>query len=177
MIDELELADRLGQIDCAVGKSRSGHLLRIDHRPSAYPLPADLVELTMAEHHRMEDYGVTVPLELLEQAKTTRMMFIIFMGMIAAISLVVGGIGIMNIMLASVTERTREIGIRRALGAKRWDITYQFLVETILLSSIGGILNLIALNGLMTYFFLMIFWTLTCCASCAAGCRPPRRLC
>ena len=66
------------------------------------------------------------------------MMFIVFMGLIAAISLVVGGIGIMNIMLATVTERTREIGIRRALGAKRRDITRQFLVETISLSFVGG---------------------------------------
>ena len=105
---------------------------------------ADLVELTMAEHHRMEDYGVTVPLELLEQAKTTRMMFIIFMGMIAAISLIVGGIGIMNIMLATVTERTREIGIRRALGAKRADIIRQFLVETIALSIVGGVTGVLA---------------------------------
>ncbi len=105
---------------------------------------ADLVELTMAEHHRLEDYGVTVPLELLEQAKTTRMMFIIFMGMIAAISLIVGGIGIMNIMLATVTERTREIGVRRALGAKRSDIIRQFLVETIALSVVGGITGVLA---------------------------------
>jgi ABC-type antimicrobial peptide transport system permease subunit len=66
-------------------------------------------------------------------------MFIIFMGLIAAISLVVGGIGIMNIMLATVTERTREIGIRRALGAKRRDIIRQFLVETVALSIVGGI--------------------------------------
>jgi putative ABC transport system permease protein len=66
------------------------------------------------------------------------MMFIMFMGAIAAISLVVGGIGIMNIMLATVTERTREIGIRRALGAKRSDITRQFLAETIVLSVVGG---------------------------------------
>jgi putative ABC transport system permease protein len=99
---------------------------------------ADLVKETLKRSHRREDYGVTVPLELLEQAKTTRMMFIIFMGLIAAISLVVGGIGIMNIMLATVTERTREIGIRRALGAKRRDITRQFLVETVVLSIVGG---------------------------------------
>ncbi|HIQ19713.1 MAG TPA: ABC transporter permease [Planctomycetes bacterium] len=100
---------------------------------------ADLIEATLARYHRHKDYGITVPLELLEQAKTTRMMFIVFMGMIAAISLVVGGIGIMNIMLATVTERTREIGIRRALGAKRRDITRQFLVETISLSFLGGL--------------------------------------
>ena len=84
-----------------------------------------------------------MPLELLEQAKTTRLMFIIFMGLIAAISLVVGGIGIMNIMLATVTERTREIGIRRALGAKRRDIIRQFLVETIALSIVGGLTGML----------------------------------
>jgi ABC-type antimicrobial peptide transport system permease subunit len=70
-------------------------------------------------------------------------MFIVFMGIIAAISLVVGGIGIMNIMLATVTERTREIGIRRALGAKRRDITRQFLVETVLLSVVGGVTGIL----------------------------------
>jgi putative ABC transport system permease protein len=102
---------------------------------------ADVVKNTLAEFHREDDYGVTVPLELLEQAKTTRLMFMIFMGIIAAISLVVGGIGIMNIMLATVTERTREIGIRRALGAKRRDIAQQFLVETIVLSIVGGLVG------------------------------------
>ncbi len=76
---------------------------------------AEVIKDTLAKYHRMEDYGVTVPLELLEQARVTRLMFMVFMGLIAAISLVVGGIGIMNIMLATVTERTREIGIRRAL--------------------------------------------------------------
>jgi len=99
---------------------------------------SELVKETLRRYHRNKDYGVTVPLELLEQAKTTRLMFIIFMGLIAAISLVVGGIGIMNIMLATVTERTREIGIRRALGATRTDIVRQFLVETIALSVVGG---------------------------------------
>lgn len=100
---------------------------------------ADLIKLTLDKYHtKFEDYGVTVPLELLEQAKTTRMMFNVFMGLIAGISLLVGGIGIMNIMLATVTERTREIGIRRALGAKRGDIIRQFLVETVVLSIVGG---------------------------------------
>jgi putative ABC transport system permease protein len=105
---------------------------------------AELVKATLAPHHPNGDYGVTVPLELLEQAKTTRLMFIIFMGLIAAISLVVGGIGIMNIMLATVTERTREIGIRRALGARRRDIVRQFLVETVVLSTVGGLTGVAA---------------------------------
>ena len=106
---------------------------------------ADIVIDTLA--HSLErmrrgdnrkDFDVVVPLELLEQARTTRIMFNVFMGLIAAISLLVGGIGIMNIMLATVTERTREIGIRRALGAKQGDIIRQFLVETVALSVVGG---------------------------------------
>ena len=100
---------------------------------------AELVQDSLSGHDKMEDVAVVVPLELLEQARTTRAMFMAFMGMIAAISLLVGGIGIMNIMLATVTERTREIGIRRALGAKRRDIIRQFLVETSVLSLAGGI--------------------------------------
>jgi putative ABC transport system permease protein len=86
-----------------------------------------------------QDVAVIVPEELLEQARVTRLMFMVFMGLIAAISLLVGGIGIMNIMLATVTERTREIGIRRALGATRTHIVTQFLVETISLSIVGGL--------------------------------------
>ena len=102
---------------------------------------ADVVYDTIARKHTLDDFAVTVPLELLEQAKTTRLMFILFLGMIAAVSLVVGGIGIMNIMLATVTERTREIGVRRALGAKRRDITGQFLAEAVVLSVVGGLLG------------------------------------
>jgi putative ABC transport system permease protein len=104
---------------------------------------AELVGAALDSHSKMEDIAVVVPLELLEQARTTRAMFMLFMGMIAAISLLVGGIGIMNIMLATVTERTREIGIRRALGAKRRDIIRQFLVETSVLSLTGGITGIL----------------------------------
>ena len=93
------------------------------------------------------DVAVIVPEELLEQARVTRLMFMVFMGLIAAISLLVGGIGIMNIMLATVTERTREIGIRRALGATRTHIILQFLVETISLSVVGGLTGI--LGGLL----------------------------
>jgi len=88
---------------------------------------------------KRRDVKVIVPEELLEQARITRLMFMMLMGLIAAISLVVGGIGIMNIMLATVTERTREIGIRRALGATRTHITLQFLVETVSLTIVGGL--------------------------------------
>jgi len=93
------------------------------------------------------DVAVIVPEELLEQARLTRLMFMVLMGLIAAISLVVGGIGIMNIMLATVTERTREIGIRRALGATRFHVIMQFLVETVSLSVVGGLTGI--LGGLL----------------------------
>jgi len=89
------------------------------------------------------DVALIVPEELLEQARVTRLMFMLFMGLIAAISLLVGGIGIMNIMLATVTERTREIGIRRALGATRSHIVTQFLVETVSLSVVGGLTGIL----------------------------------
>ncbi len=112
------------------------------------PRTAKLVEASLkARDPERQDIAVVVPYELLEQAKTTRLMFMMFMGLIAAISLIVGGIGIMNIMLATVTERTREIGIRRALGGKRSDITQQFLVETISLSVVGGLTGI--LGGLL----------------------------
>lgn len=111
------------------------------------PRTAELVEATLFAKEDRQDVGIVVPYELLEQAKTTRMMFMLFMGLIAAISLIVGGIGIMNIMLATVTERTREIGIRRAIGAKRRDIVQQFLAETIALSVVGGFTGI--LGGLL----------------------------
>ena len=119
------------------------------------PRTAKLVEATLRGNDPdRQDFAVVVPYELLEQAKTTRVMFMMFMCLIAAISLVVGGIGIMNIMLATVTERTREIGIRRALGAKRSDITQQFLVETITLSVVGGLTGiLLGLLGPWTFVF------------------------
>ncbi|MCA9269761.1 MAG: ABC transporter permease [Planctomycetales bacterium] len=104
---------------------------------------ADLIRSTLTARHKQDDFAVTVPLELLEQARATRLMFMVFMGLIAAISLLVGGIGIMNIMLATVTERTREIGIRRAIGAKRRDVVWQFLVETTVLSVVGGVVGIV----------------------------------
>jgi putative ABC transport system permease protein len=102
----------------------------------------DILQTVLERFHKKNDYELTVPLELLEQAKRTQRIFSIVLGSIAAISLLVGGIGIMNIMLATVSERTREIGIRRALGARKKDIIFQFLSETLLLTFAGGILGI-----------------------------------
>jgi len=104
---------------------------------------ADAIKAVMERNHKKKDYQIDVPLEMLRRAERTKQIFNIVLGSIAAISLLVGGIGIMNIMLASVTERTREIGIRRALGARRRDIVVQFLVETVMLSGIGGVLGVL----------------------------------
>ena len=99
-------------------------------------------KLLKKTHPTGDDFEIQVPLELLRQAEKEKRIWNIVLGSIAGISLLVGGIGIMNIMLATVTERTREIGVRRALGAKRRDIVAQFLVETIVLSATGGLLGI-----------------------------------
>ena len=102
-----------------------------------------------------KDWGITVPIQLLKQAEATQNLFTLVMGSIAGISLLVGGIGIMNIMLANVYERRKEIGTRRAIGAQKKDILLQFLVETVFLTMIGGGLGIglgIGLTALITHF-------------------------
>ena len=121
--------------------------LKSDHD---VPASAQAVRGLLARFHTKQDFEVLVPLELLEQKERTKRIFNIVLGSIAAISLLVGGIGIMNIMLASILERTREIGVRRALGAKRKDIMLQFLVETVVLATSGGLLG-VALGILVPY--------------------------
>lgn len=107
-------------------------------------LDAKLLRRIMeVRHPKMDDIQMVVPFELLENARRTALTWQIVLGFVAGISLLVGGIGIMNIMLASVTERTREIGIRRALGATRKNITAQFVVETSVLSALGGLLGVL----------------------------------
>ena len=101
------------------------------------------IEAVLNRFHTKRDFELIVPLQLLRQAEATKRIFNIVLGSIAAISLLVGGIGIMNIMLATVTERTREIGVRRALGAKQQDITSQFLVEAMVLAIGGGLIGVV----------------------------------
>ena len=115
----------------------------------------DVLDAILSRFHKKQDYQIVVPLELLRQAARTKRIFSIVLGSIAAISLLVGGIGIMNIMLATVSERTREIGIRRALGARKRDIIMQFLSETVLLTIAGGALGIVL--GSVIPFFVTYF--------------------
>ncbi|RLD16047.1 hypothetical protein DRI50_02860 [candidate division KSB1 bacterium] len=112
---------------------------------------AQLIEtILLRRHDAQKDFAMIVPEQLLKQSEETQRIFNLVMGTIAGISLLVGGIGIMNIMLASVLERTREIGIRRSLGATRRDIMGQFLLEAVLLSLIGGIAGIL-LGYILSY--------------------------
>jgi putative ABC transport system permease protein len=122
--------------------------LKVTDRSEVIPTSEVVRESLRLTHGTKADFEVIVPLELLRQADQIRQIFNVVLGSIAAISLVVGGIGIMNIMLATVTERTREIGIRRALGARQRDIIDQFLTETIVLAGSGGLIGI--LFGLAT---------------------------
>ncbi len=130
------------------------------------PQTAAVIQSLIDQFHPRKDVAVVVPLELLQKAEQTQRMFTLILGAIAGISLVVGGIGIMNIMLATVTERTREIGVRRALGAKRRDIAAQFLVETLVLSGSGGVIGIgvgcalaVAVSGLFGLPTIIRLWS------------------
>jgi putative ABC transport system permease protein len=120
--------------------------------------PAGEAIKTILERHPRKDTELTVPLDRLEQAEREKVRLTMLLAVIGGISLIVGGIGIMNIMLATVTERTREIGIRRALGAKRRDITTQFLIEAVVQTTIGGLIG-VAL-GLTIIFVVPPIWAL-----------------
>jgi len=117
--------------------------IQVEREEQVLPTSEVVKRLLTRTHNNVLDYEIIIPAELLAQSQKTQRVFNIVMGSIAAISLLVGGIGIMNIMLASVTERTKEIGTRRALGATERDILGQFLNETILISVTGGFIGIV----------------------------------
>jgi len=118
-----------------------------------------LNRMLVRRHNGVQDFRIIIPEELLRQSQETQRIFNIVMGAIAGISLLVGGIGIMNIMLATVLERTKEIGIRRAVGATRRDIMSQFLVESIFLSFLGGVVGIALGFGLTKIISLYAQWS------------------
>ncbi len=117
---------------------------------------ASLIErILFRKHYGTQDYEVIIPEQLLEQKQKTQIIFNVVMGAIAGISLLVGGIGIMNIMLANILERTKEIGIRRAIGATRNDVLGQFISEAMVISIMGGLLGIVTgylLTSLITSY-------------------------
>jgi putative ABC transport system permease protein len=121
---------------------------------------ADIVRgILSATHRNTDDYSLIVPSALLAEQRRTQRIFGFVMVALASISLLVGGIGIMNIMLASVLERTREIGIRRAVGAKQTDIVRQFLIETVMIAFVGGLIGLLVGVGLSRLIALLAGWS------------------
>jgi putative ABC transport system permease protein len=144
----LPTAHQLSEIVVQVGRTRD------------VQAAAALIKRIMAvAHHHTPDYQLLVPLELLKQAERTQRTFNLVLGAIASISLLVGGIGIMNIMLATVSERTREIGIRRAVGATRGHIMIHFLVESVFLTVTGGIIGLLGGLGAVEIISSLAGWT------------------
>lgn len=133
-------------------------IIQVDNQDAVIPV-GEIIEQILARRHKDVDYSIEIPLALLRQAEESALRDQIVAGAIAGISLLVGGIGIMNIMLASVTERTREIGIRRALGAKKKDIITQFLIEAVILSGVGGLIGVVL--GIMIPFIISAFWGMT----------------
>ncbi|MCM8829231.1 MAG: FtsX-like permease family protein, partial [Candidatus Omnitrophica bacterium] len=149
---------------------------------------SSLISDILSQTHKKQDYQIMVPLELLRQAEKTKKIFNIVLGSIAAISLIVGGIGIMNIMLAIVTERTREIGIRRAVGARKRDIINQFLTEAVILSASGGFIGIIVgilipkavtrfagMTTLVTPLSIIISFTISVAVGIGFGLYPARK--
>lgn len=122
------------------------------------------IKTLIEQRHGIEDFRIRNMASLIEDATATQNTLTLLLGSIAAISLLVGGIGVMNIMLVSVTERTKEIGIRMACGARQRDILEQFLIEALVVSAFGGILGVaigLGISSLAGYFGMPIYYSLT----------------
>jgi len=149
---------------------------------------ARMLSAALERKHAKKDWEIVVPLELLQQSEATQRTFSVVMILIASISLLVGGIGIANIMLATITERTREIGVRRALGARRRDILVQFLTETTSIAVVGGLIGclmgLIGIRGIARWtewqaivapHYVLVALGISCAVGILFGIYPARR--
>jgi putative ABC transport system permease protein len=116
-------------------------LVQVESDKATIPTESVIRSVLNREHKGVRDYEIVIPAELLKQSQETQRIFNIVMAAIASISLLVGGIGIMNIMLATVTQRTREIGVRRCIGATKWDIIRQFMLEALVITCMGGLIG------------------------------------
>ena len=123
-------------------------IVQVDQTGAVAGVADVLRRMLQRRHNGVVDYEITVPEELLKQQEHTKTIFNVVLGAIASISLVVGGIGIMNIMLASILERIREIGVRRAVGATQHDVLTQFLTEAVMISVAGGVAGILLGGGL-----------------------------
>jgi putative ABC transport system permease protein len=138
-----------------VNNTLSEIILQLDNRAQMGTSAEAIKRMMEVMHKGVEDYQIIIPHELLAQANQTQKIFNLVLGGIAAISMFVGGIGIMNIMLATISDRTREIGIRRAVGASQYHIAKQFLIETLILTLSGACLGL--LGGIIFSYLIGSF--------------------
>jgi putative ABC transport system permease protein len=181
-VDEETKAERsnLNQLDRVIVRVRESALV---------PGAANVIQRLMERRHNtVVDFEITVPELLLRQEQRTKTIFNIVLGAIASISLIVGGIGIMNIMLASVLERTREIGVRRATGATQKDILFQFLSEAVLISVAGGVAGIVvgfvlsggieqfaSINTIVSYLSVLVAFGVSFTVGVAFGIVPAYR--
>ncbi|MBI4863296.1 MAG: ABC transporter permease [Candidatus Riflebacteria bacterium] len=133
-------------------------IVKVDRPQSVAVAKQAITKVLLRRHGQADDFEVVAPLEILEQSKKAQEIFNLVMALIAGLSLVVGGIGIMNIMLATVTERTREIGVRRAMGATQMDILIQFLMEATVISVTGGLLGIVMGVGIARIVGIVLGW-------------------
>jgi len=178
--------------DAQAERTNFNQLDRIIVRVNDAALVPDVADLTRRmlsrRHNTVVDYEITVPELLLKQEQHTKDIFNVVLGAIASISLIVGGIGIMNIMLASILERIKEIGVRRALGATQNDILYQFLSEAVLISVAGGTAGIIvgvaisagiehfaAIKTIVSFMSVFVAFGVSCTVGLAFGIVPAHR--